>query len=279
MFRQQFKTAILLALLTALVLFVGRLLGGFTGLIIAGVIVVLMNFGSLYFSDKLVLAMYRAQPASKDSALYRSVQRLSKKAGLPMPKVYVLPSDQPNAFATGRNPKHAAVAATEGLLRMMDADELDGVIAHELAHIKNYDTLITTIAATFAGVISYVATMAQWAAIFGGFGGRDNNGPNLVSLLILAILTPLIATLLQLAVSRSREYLADATAAAIVGSPKGLSSALAKLERGTVSIPMREGSPATGSMFIANPFRRVSFGEIFSTHPPMQKRIARLGAL
>ncbi|PJF38792.1 MAG: protease HtpX [Phototrophicales bacterium] len=270
------KTFVLLALLTALVLFVGQLVGGYTGLVIAGIFVVLMNFGSLYWSDKIVLKMYRARPADKSSKLYRTVERLARRAKLPVPKVYVLPSQQPNAFATGRSPKHAAVAATEGLLAMMNQDELDGVIAHELSHIKHYDTLITTVAATFAGIISYVATMAQWAALFGGFRGNDEDGQNIVGLLFLIIITPIVATLLQLALSRAREFLADEGAARITHNPGALASALAKLDQATLHIPMKEGTPATSSLFIANPFRRGTLVSLFSTHPPIEQRIARL---
>jgi heat shock protein HtpX len=273
------KTTMLLATLTVLALFIGQLFGGMTGLVIAGIIVVLMNFGSLYYSDRLVLRMYKATPASSTSALYRSVERLSKQAGLPMPKVYTIPSMQPNAFATGRNPKNAAVAATEGLLQMMTEEELDGVIAHELAHIKHYDTLIQTVAATFAGIISYLAIAAQWAAIFGGFRGDNNGGPNIISLLVMIIVAPLVASILQLALSRAREFVADEGAARITRNPEALASALMKLEQGSHRIPMKQGSSATGSMFIVNPFRGGGFTELFSTHPSMSKRVARLRSL
>ncbi|MBI4150336.1 zinc metalloprotease HtpX [Candidatus Woesearchaeota archaeon] len=282
MFKNQLKTTILLASLTALLLFVGRLLGGYTGLIIGLAFAVLMNFGAYFFSDKLVLAMYRAKLVSQKEApdLHKTVKEITHIAGLPMPKLYIIPTTTPNAFATGRNPKHAAVACTEGILKLLNKDELRGVLAHEVSHIKNRDILVQTVAATIAGVISYIASMAQWAAIFGGFGGRDNdNGPNMISLLVLAILTPLIATIIQLAISRSREYLADETGARIIKNPQALASALGKLDGEIKHNPLRFGNPTTASLFIANPFSARGMVSLFSTHPPMEKRIARLNEM
>lgn len=279
MFKNQLKTTILLASLTALLLFVGRLIGGYGGLMIGFAFAVLMNFGAYFFSDKIVLAMYRARPVSQKEApdFHSAVKEITHLAGLPMPKLYIIPTSTPNAFATGRNPKHAAVACTEGILKLLNKEELRGVLAHEVSHIKNRDILVQTVAATIAGVISYIATMAQWAALFGGFGGRDNDsGPNVLSLLVLAILTPLIATIIQLAISRSREYLADETGAKTIKNPHALASALAKLEQGIKHDPMRFGNPTTSSLFIANPFSARGMVGLFSTHPPMEKRIARL---
>ncbi|AJF60890.1 TPA: zinc metalloprotease HtpX [Candidatus Woesearchaeota archaeon] len=275
----QIKTVMLLGLLTALLLWVGQLVGGASGLTAAFVIVLLMNFIMYWFSDKIVLAMYRAKPAHKNSELYALVKETSKEAGLPMPKVYMIPSNNPNAFATGRNPKNSAVACTDGILNLLSKEELKGVIAHELSHIKNRDTLITTIAATIAGVIAYVAAMARWAAIFGGFGGRDRDDNNIISLLVLAVLTPLIATIIQLAISRQREYIADATAAKITKKPVHLADALIKIEQGIKLHPMAMGSEATSSLFIANPFRGAGLLNLFSTHPPIKERVARLKAM
>lgn len=279
MIKNQLKTAILLASLTALLLFVGRLLGGYFGLMIGVVLAVLMNFGAYFFSDRIVLAMYHARPVSQKEApdLHKTVKEITHLAGLPMPKLYIIPTQTPNAFATGRNPNHAAIACTEGILQLLGKDELRGVLAHEVSHIKNRDILVQTVTATIAGVISYIASMAQWAAIFGGFGGRDNEqGNNLISLLVLAILTPLIATIIQLAISRSREYLADETGAKTIKNPHALASALAKLEQGVKQNPLRFGNPTTASLFIANPFSARGMVGLFSTHPPMEKRIARL---
>lgn len=278
MINNQLKTAVLIASLTALLLFIGRLLGGYTGLIIAFVFVVGMNTLMYFFSDKFVIAMYRAREIKDDShPLKKVVREIAGLANMPMPKVYIVPSKSPNAFATGRNPKHAAIAATEGLLELLSKEELRGVIAHEMSHIKNRDTLVTTIAATMAGVIAYVASMARWAALFGGFGGRDNDGAgNFINLLVLAILAPLIAILLKLAVSRSREYLADETAARMIKNPHALANALEKLHTGIKHHPLRFGSPATSSMFILNPFSMKGISGLFSTHPPFEKRIERL---
>jgi len=275
----QFKTAILLGALTGLLLWVGQLLGGIQGLFIGLVFAIIMNFGSYWFSDKIVLAMYKAQPISKedDKELYYLVKEVADKSDLPMPKLYVIPTDNANAFATGRNPEHAAVAVTRGILKILNKDELRGVIAHEMSHVKNRDILIGTIAATIAGVISYVAFMARFAAIFGGGRGRDSG--QLFELLALAILTPLIATILQLAISRSREYLADATGASIIRDSKSLASALQKLETAGKHTPMKFGNKAASALFITNPFTAKSIFKLFSTHPPMEERVRRLNEM
>jgi heat shock protein HtpX len=242
-----------------------------------------MNFGSYWFSDKIVLAMYRAQPVDEASApgLYRIVRNLATRAGLPMPRVYVIPGDAPNAFATGRNPQHAAIAVTEGILRLMSEEELEGVLAHELSHVQNRDTLIMAIAATLAGAITYMAHMAQWAMIFGG-GRRDSDehdsGGGLIGGLLMIVLAPLAATLIQLAVSRSREFQADATGARIAGQPWGLAKALEKLETASRVAPM-EATPATAHLFIVNPLTGGGWSTLFATHPPIVERVARLRAM
>jgi len=276
----QFKTAILLGVLTGLLLLVGQLLGGRQGLFVGLVFAGIMNFGSYWFSDKIVLFMYRAKPIGQkdDKELYKLVKEVADVAGLPMPKLYLIPTTSPNAFATGRNPKHAAVAVTEGILKLLNREELKGVIAHEMAHIKNRDILIATIAATIAGVISYIAVMAKWAALFGG-SGRDRDNGNIFELLVLAILTPLIATIIQLAISRSREYMADETGARTIHNSKALASALAKLEEGVKHDPLRFGNKAASSLFITNPFSAKGLITLFSTHPPMDERIKRLKEL
>lgn len=275
----QIKTVVLLGVLTGLLLFVGQLVGGASGLTIAFIFAIIMNIGSYWFSDKIVLKMYRAKQIneSENPRLYNIVKEVIEKAKVPMPKVYVIPSDASNAFATGRNPKHAAVAATQGILNLLDDEELKGVMAHEIAHVKNRDILISSVAATIAGVISYVAFMARWAAIFGGFGGRDSRGGgNLVSLLLLAIVTPLIAMIIQLAISRSREYLADATGAKIVQNSNGLASALEKLHNDVSRHPMKLGNQATAHLFIANPFSARGVMALLSTHPNMNSRVQKL---
>ncbi|MBI4441141.1 zinc metalloprotease HtpX [Candidatus Woesearchaeota archaeon] len=281
MLKNQLKTVILLGLLTGLMLGIGQLLGGKVGLMIALIFAVMMNLVSYFFSDKLVLLMYRAQEVGKDHPLYTEVASLAHAAHLPMPRVYIIPTGTPNAFATGRNPHHAAVAATEGILRILDKDELRGVLAHELSHVKNRDILIATIAATIAGVISSIASMAQWAVIF-GVGGRDedNNGlANLVGLLFLAILTPIIATIIQLAISRSREYLADESGARLTKNPEALARALEKIERSVMHNPMPFGTEATSSLFIMNPFTTKGLFALFSTHPMTEERTKRLRAM
>ena len=276
MIKNQLKTVVLLALLTALLLWIGSFWGT-SGIIIGLVFAILINFGSYWYSDKIVLAMYHAKPVTEQQAprLYKIVREVIQLANLPMPKVYILPTDNPNAFATGRNPNHAAIACTKGILELLNDDELKGVIAHEASHIKNRDILIQTVAATIAGVISYVAFMARWAAIFGGFGGRDRDGGSAMELLFLAIITPIVATLLQLAISRSREFLADETAARTLHNSFGLASALEKLEQGVKKNPLRFGSKATSCLFIANPFRG-GLLNLLSTHPPMSERIKKL---
>ena len=274
----QIKTVLLLGALTGLLLLVGGLLGGQSGLIVALILSVVMNFGAYWFSDKLVLAMYKAKEVKdKDSKLYKIVKEVSGKAGIPVPKVYSIPSEQANAFATGRGPKHAAVAATEGIMKLLSEAELKGVIAHEISHVKNRDILVATIAATIAGVISFIAQMAQFSAMFGG--RDDDSRGNVVGLLILAILTPIIAMIIQLAISRSREYIADESGAKIIKSSSGLSSALEKLEREAKRNPMRLGSQATASLFIVNPFSGRAMINLLSTHPSAESRIARLRKL
>jgi|TARA_B100001964_G_C14247740_1_gene608324 heat shock protein HtpX len=278
----QLKTVLLLGALTGLLLWVGQLVGGPSGLTIAFIFAIIMNIGSYWFSDKLVLRMYKAKQIneSENPRLYKIVKEVVEKAKVPMPKVYIIPNDSLNAMATGRDKNHAAVAATEGILGALDDEELKGVMAHEIAHVRNRDILISSIAATIAGVISYVAFMARWAALFGGFGGRDREGgSNIVSLIVLAIITPLIATIIQLAISRSREYLADTTGANIVQNSSGLASALEKLEAGAKNHPMRNVNQATAHMFIVSPLRGGGLVKFFSTHPDVQSRVKRLRAM
>ena len=271
-----FKTGLLLGLLSALLLLIGQLLGGQNGLVVAFVFAVAMNFGSYWFSDKIVLRMYKAAEVGPEHPLHQLTARLAQQAGLPMPKVFVIPDPSPNAFATGRNPDHAAVAATEGILRLLDQREIEGVIAHELAHIKHRDILISSIAATVAATIMMVASMARFAAIFGGFGGRDDRGGgNPIAMLAMAILAPLAATLIQMAISRAREFAADRRAAQIVGSPYGLADALRKIEATARRVPL-DANPATAHMFIMKPFAGRGVAALFSTHPPTEQRIKAL---
>ncbi len=275
------KTFVLMAGLTALFVALGGAIGGQSGMVIAFLLAAVMNFFSYWYSDKLVLRMYGAQEVNAQTAppLYNMMQTLSERAGLPMPRVYVIPEQQPNAFATGRNPQNAAVAFTEGILRNLSREELMGVAAHELAHIKNRDILIGTITATLAGAISMIANIAQWSMIFGGGSQNDEEGgPGILGSLLMIIVAPIAAMLIQFAVSRSREYLADETGARIVGKPLYLASALRKLHRGTESIPSH-ATPATAHMFIVNPLRGGGLMSLFSTHPPMEKRIERLESL
>ncbi len=270
------KTVVLLGILSAVLLAIGELIGGAGGLKIALAIAVVMNFVSYWFSDKIVLRMYRAQPVGPDHPLSRVVARLAQRASLPMPNVYVIPTMSPNAFATGRNPQHAAVAATEGILRILDEQELEGVLAHELAHVKHRDILISSVAATIAATIMMVARMAQYAAMFGGVSSRDDDrGGNPISLLLMVILAPLAAMLIQAAISRSREFAADAGGAAIAGSPYGLVNALKKLEVASKQVPL-DANPATSHMFIVKPFSTGGLLAIFSTHPPTERRIRAL---
>lgn len=273
------KTGLLMIALTALLMLIGNILGGQVGMTFALVMAAVMNFGAYWFSDKIVLRMYRAQEASPSSELYQIVQKQVQRSGLPMPRVYVIPTDSPNAFATGRNPKHAAVAATQGIMRLLSREELEGVIGHELAHVKHRDILISSIVATIAGAIMWIANMAQWAAFFGGFGGRDDEdrGGGILSMLFLIIVAPIAAMIIQLAISRSREYAADRGGAEICGHPLALADALRKLERGVQMLPM-EANAATSHLFIANPLRGGLMG-LFSTHPPMEERIHRLEAM
>jgi heat shock protein HtpX len=277
-----FKTALLLGALTGLLMLIGGFLGGKNGVIIAFVVAVVMNFGSYWFSDKLVLRMYHAQEVTESQApeLYRTVQTLALRGGLPMPRVYVIPEDTPNAFATGRDEHHAVVAVTEGILRILNRDELEGVLAHELTHIKNKDMLIGSIAATLAGAIVMLANMAQWAAMFGGVSRDDDEGGagGIIGLILMAILAPIAATVIQMAVSRSREYLADDGGARISGKPHGLAGALEKLQRASQAIPMA-ANPSTAHLFIVNPLTGKSLMALFSTHPPIEERIARLRSM
>ncbi len=270
------KTALLLGALSGLLLVIGDLLGGRSGLMIAFVFAVVMNFGSYWFSDKIVLRMYKAGEVGEDHPLYRMVARLAQQAGLPMPKVYVIPTASPNAFATGRNPEHAAVAATEGIMRLLDERELEGVMAHELAHIKHRDILISSVAATIAAAIMMIANMARFAAFFGGFGGRgDRQGANPIALLATMIMAPIAAMLIQAAISRSREFLADAGGASIAGSPYGLADALKKIEVAAKRVPL-DANPATAHMFIIKPFSGKALRSLFSTHPSTDDRVHAL---
>lgn len=280
-----FRTTILLALLTVILVWAGDMLGGRQGAVIALVLAGAMNFFSYWFSDKIVIKMYGGQEVTPqdDPELYHLVQDLTQRAGLPMPKVYMLPQEAPNAFATGRNPQHAAVAVTMGIRRILNKRELAGVLGHELAHVMNRDILVSTIAATLAGAISYLATMAQWAMIFGGHRSRDDEGGgNVFGLLIMMIVAPMAAMLIQMAVSRSREYGADAGGAKITGDPLALASALRKLHMGAQNIPMHVSDAtanATAHMFIVNPLTGGGLTALFSTHPPMEERVARLEAM
>lgn len=272
------KTAFLLTLLTLLFIFIGQLLGGNQGMVVALLFAAIMNLGTYWFSDKIVLAMYRAQPVDegRNRRLHSIVRRAASSAHLPMPKVYIIPSQTPNAFATGRNPKHSAVAVTQGIMKVLDDDELEGVISHEMAHIKNRDILTGSIVATLAGAISMLAFMARFAAIFGGYGGRDGQGRGGgLSLLIMAIVAPLAALLIQMAISRSREYAADSTAAKNSHKPLALANALRKLESASRRKPLG-AKPSTAHLFIVNPLSGKGMASLFSTHPPIQERVARL---
>jgi heat shock protein HtpX len=274
-----FKTAFLLTALTLLLMFIGRAFGGQNGMFLALALAVVMNFVSYFFSDKIALAMYRAQPVTREQlpSAYQAVERLTQKIGIPMPKMYVIPSDSPNAFATGRNPSHASVAVTQGILQILNDEELEGVLAHELGHVNNRDILISSVAATIAGAITMLANMAKWGMIFGGYGGRDreDRGGGGIAALFMLIVAPIAATLIQLAVSRSREYQADATGAHFTGNPYALASALQKLDTYSRRVPM-QASPSTAHLFIIQPLLGINFGGLFSTHPPIAKRIERL---
>lgn len=273
-----FKTILLMMTLTLMLVFFGGLLGGKSGMTFALVMAFGMNFFAYWFSDKIVLRMYNAAEITEKDIpeLYNIVKHLSQMAGLPMPKVYIIEQDQPNAFATGRNPEHSAVAVTTGILRLLSNYELEGVIAHELSHIKNRDILVSTIAAAIAGAISYLAQMAQWAMIFGGRDREEEGNP--VVALVMMIVAPIAAMLVQMAISRSREYGADEKGAKICGNPLYLANALKKLHMASQRIPM-EANPATSHMFIVNPFTGGGLAKLFSTHPPIEERIARLEAM
>ena len=266
------KTALLLGALSGLLLLIGEALGGAQGLIYGFIFAGVMNFGSYWFSDKIVLAMYRAKQVDAGHPLYRITANLAQRGGLPMPKVYVIPQDSPNAFATGRNPDHAAVAATEGIMRILDEPELEGVIAHELAHVKHRDILISSIAATIAAAIMMIS---RFAMFFGGGRDNDNRGANPIALLATIILAPVAAMLIQAAISRSREFAADAGGARIAGSPTGLMSALRKIEMAARRVPL-DANPATAHMFIIKPFSGAGLLSLFSTHPPTEQRIQAL---
>ncbi len=274
-----FKTAFLLTLLTLLLMFIGRAFGGQNGMLLALGLAAVMNFISYFYSDKIALAMYRAQPVTREQLprAYGAVERLTQKIGIPMPKIYVIPNESPNAFATGRNPSHASVAMTQGILDLLNDEELEGVLAHELGHVNNRDILISSVAATVAGAITMLASMGRWAMIFGGWGGnnREERGGGGIGALLMLILAPIAASLIQLAVSRSREYQADATGAHFTGNPYALASALSKLDAYSRRIPM-QGTPSTAHLFIVQPLLGMNVGNWFSTHPPIAKRIERL---
>jgi heat shock protein HtpX len=274
------KTVLLLAGMTAFLIVIGRLIGGRSGMYLAFILAVGMNFFSYWFSDKIVLKMYGAQEVTPADApqLHQIVDELAREAGIPKPKVYIIPDDSPNAFATGRNPEHAAVAVTEGIMRLLTPTELKGVLAHEIGHVRNRDILISTIAATMAGAIMILADMARFGAIF-GMGSRDNEeGPGIIGVLVMSIIAPIAAMLIQMAISRSREYLADETGAQLAHNPESLARALEKLSLGVQRAPMN-ASPATAHMFIVNPLTGSSLMNLFSTHPPLEERVARLRAM
>ena len=273
-----FKTAFLLTALTLLLMFFGRYFGGQNGMMLALAIAVVMNFISYFFSDKIALAAYRAQPVTREQLprAYAIVERLTQKIGIPMPKIYVIPTESPNAFATGRNPQHASVAVTHGILNLLTDEELEGVLAHELGHVQNRDILISSVAATIAGAITMLASMGRWAMIFGGYGGRGRRGGGGgLTALFMLIFAPIAAMMIQLAVSRSREYQADATGAHFTGNPYALASALKKIDAYARQLPL-QATPSTAHLFIYQPLVGVNFASLFSTHPPIAKRIERL---
>jgi heat shock protein HtpX len=276
-----FKTVFLLTALTLLLMFFGRYFGGQNGMFLALAFAAVLNFVSYFFSDKIALSIYRAQPVTREELprAYAAVERLTQKIGIPMPKIYVIPTESPNAFATGRNPSHASVAVTHGILGLLNDEELEGVLAHELGHVNNRDILISSVAATIAGAITMLASMGRWAMLFGGYGGGDRDrrgsGGGGLAALFMLIVAPIAATLIQLAVSRSREYQADATGAHFTGNPYALASALQKLDAYSRRVPM-QATPSTAHLFIIQPFLGMNFGSLFSTHPPIAKRIERL---
>ena len=280
------KTGFLLALLTVLLVFIGQLMGGAQGATVAFTFALLMNLVTYWFSDRIVLAMYQAKPLGESEApqVYRAVREISMRERMPMPKLYWIATKTPNAFATGRSPSHASVAVTSGLLELVNEGELQGVLAHELSHVKNRDTLVMTIAAAIAGAVMYLARMAQWSLWMGG--GRDRDSENrgggalqVVALLLIAILAPLAAMLIQLAISRTREYGADASGARLAGTPYGLASALEKLEMAKNAYPLPNANPATAHLFIINPLSAGAIAGLFSTHPPVKERVARLRSM
>jgi heat shock protein HtpX len=283
MFSNTMRTTLLLGLMTVLIILIGRALGGQQGMILAFFMAGIMNIGSYWFSDKIVLAMYRAQEISPQEhpEIHQMIMEMAQQAGLPMPRIYLINDDSPNAFATGRNPEHAVVAVTSGILRILSRQELKGVLAHELAHVKNRDILIGSIAATMAGAIMILANMARWSAIFGGSRDSEDGerGGGIIGLLVMTIVAPMAAMLIQMAISRSREYLADSTGARFSGNPLGLAGALEKLQIASQRIPMEDPKPATAHMFIVNPLSGRSLLNLFSTHPPIEERIARLRSM
>ncbi|WP_265822470.1 zinc metalloprotease HtpX [Geovibrio ferrireducens] len=275
------KTAFFMALLTVLFMFVGGLIGGRGGMMFAFIFAIGMNFFSYWFSDKIVLKMYKAVEVDETEApgIHRIVRNLTTKGGIPMPKVYVIHNPAPNAFATGRNPENAAVAVTTGIVDLLNDDELEGVLAHELAHIYGRDILIGTIAATFAGAIMMIANTAKWAMIFGGSRNSEGENSNPFAAIAAMIIAPIAAMMIQMAISRSREYIADARGAKLCGKPKALANALRKISGGVAAAPMDDAQPATAHMFIMNPFSARQAMNLFSTHPPVEERIARLEAM
>ena len=274
------KTLFLLVTLTLILIWAGAAMGGRQGMTIAFIFALGINFFAYWFSDKIVLKMYRAKEVTEAEApdLYGTVRRLAQKAEIPMPRVYIIDQEQPNAFATGRNPGHAAIAVTTGIMRILSQEELQGVIGHELAHVKHRDILISTIAATIAGAVSFLAQMAQWAMIFGGHRGDDDEGGSPIAAIIMMIVGPIAAMIIQMAISRSREYVADEGGARLAGNPRYLSSALRKLHTASQKIPM-DANPATSHMFIVNPLSGGGIVKLFSTHPPIEERIARLESM
>lgn len=275
-----FRTGLLMTALTVLLILVGGAIGGQNGIIFAFIFAAAINFGTYWFSDKIVLSIYRAREVSRGEApeIYDIVERLTQRANLPMPRVYIVPTEAPNAFATGRNPKHAVVAVTSGILNTLTHDEIEAVLGHELAHVKNRDTLVSTIAATMAGAITMLARMARWAAIFGGLGGDDDDDGGILVFIVMAILAPIAALLIQLAISRSREYAADRDGSKLSGAPLALADALRKMEAVARRRPL-SANPSTVHMFIVNPLKRDFVASLFSTHPSIQKRITRLEAI
>ena len=280
--KNQLRTLFFLSILTALFVLIGDALGGRVGMAFALLLAAVMNFAAYWFSDRIVLTMYRAREVKEEEApqLYAIVRELCQRAGLPMPRIYIIPTQTPNAFATGRNPQHAAVAVTEGILQLLSWDELKGVLGHELAHVRHRDILIQSVAATVAGAIVMLSRIGQWALIFGGLGGDDRDNPlGAIGAILILIMAPIAALLIQMAISRSREYYADEDGARFCGQPLYLANALKKLAYGVQAAPMKEANPATAHMFIVNPLKGEGIFSLFATHPPIEKRIARLEAM